>query len=178
MIGRNESTTKGESVTGVALTTALYQRRRNEIWCNLMWWWSILEMLPGIETDRIWLSITLITTTRQHPWHRHMACMRVRPSICQCVFVGAQFDDLPQKGLSKGLQIPEDSSPLHNKTEQCWWGWPWRVSSLQQCLPYSQRSSVLVGTAFSDTHTFHPAPQIYGPTHTHSYTHVITHAAL
>lgn len=54
----------------------------------------------------------------------------------------------------------------------CQWR-KWRgVSSLQKCLPYSERSTVLAGTAFSNTHTFHPALQIY------DHTHVIIHAAL
>lgn len=152
MIGRNESTTKGESVTGVVLTIARYQKRHNEIWCNLMWWQSMLEMLQSIETDRIWISITQITPPQPHvnsaqtDRQTDMARMCVCPSICQCAFV--RFDEFPWKALSKGLQIPEDSSPLERKKEQCWGGLGggWRnrrrVSSLQQCLPYWEKEPV------------------------------------
>lgn len=179
MIGRNESTTKGESVTGVVLTTARYQKRHNEIWCNLMWWQSMLEMLRGIETDRIWISITQITPPQPHvnsaqtDRQTDMARMCVCPSICQCVFV--RFDELPWKALSKGLQIPEDSSPLERKKEQCWGAWRGLEKPEESVKPPAmftllrERASVLAGTAFSSLHTFHPALQIYDHTRTHTH---------
>lgn len=157
------------------LMTAHYQKRHNEIWCNLMWWQSMLETLPS--TDRIWFSITKITppqphiysaqTDRQTDAQTHMC---VCPSICQCVFV---IWCVSLKGIIKGTSNrrrfispwEEEGTVLEGlggveKPEES--AKPPAMFTLLR-----ERASVLAGTAFSNLHTFHPALQIYDHTHKH-----------
>lgn len=159
----------------------LYQKTRNEIWCNVMWWRSELEMLPGIETDRIWISTTLITTTttRQRRSHRQThgrhACLPVYLSVRICAIWWS-----PPKGIiERDFKYQKIHLPLRgsrNSVSAAVEGLEESVKPPAMFTLLRERSSVLAGTAFSDTHTFHPALQIYDLAHTH--THVITHAAL
>ena len=102
--GRNELTTKGEPVTGVVFVTALDQRRRNEIWCNVIWWRRMLEMLASIETDRIWISITLINA-RDGQTQGMQARSPPPPPFCQGAFASVRLDwkiRLPLRGRANG----------------------------------------------------------------------------
>lgn len=158
----------------------LYQNRRNEIWCNVMWWWSMLEMLPGIETDRIWISTTLITTTTTRQRHsrrqthgRH-ARLPVYLSVCICAIWWS-----PPKGIIKGTSNTRRSISPWEEAETVlggrWKNWR-RLSSLQQCLPYSGKDPVSSLVQPSATHIHFIQHYRFMISHTH--THVITHAAL
>ena len=167
--------------TGVVLTTALYQRRRNEIWCNVMWWWSIAgKCWPGLKqtgsgSPLHWTLPRVDTPYADSTWPVYLSVC-----ICACAIWWSS-----PKAITKGASNTRRfTSPWEKRRSDLRGvgkfsgGENWRrVSGLQQCLPYSERSSVLACTAFSDTHTFYPALQIYdlSHTHTHTHTHTLTH---
>lgn len=118
----------GKSVSALVLTTAFYQERQTEIWHNVMWWQSRLEMLHATEPGRMWISVTLITATtaRQHRLHRQTdtwhACvftrLPVRVHLCLRNLM------IPAKnGLSKGLQISEASWEEEGTAIRDFGGW-------------------------------------------------------
>lgn len=179
MIGEKWVETRWQQVSHrLLLTTSVYQHRCNEIWCDVM-------AKHARDASQHWNRQDVDQCYADHQHHcmstplrrtdvytgAHMACLPVYLSACVCA---CAFWWSPQKGLSKRLQIPEDSSPLERRKEHCW-GLQERVGKLEETVKppamftlLRERSSVLVGTAYSCTHTFHPALQIYGHTHTHT----------
>lgn len=123
----------------------------------------------GRDVTRNWnrLDLEQYYTDHQHlPSRETHGMMHVCTSTCQRVFVCGWFDEFTPNWNIKRTLLGGGRGRQWIKCR--------RVSSLQKCLLYSKRSTVLVGTAFSSMHTFHPALQIYD----HTHVHVIIHAAL
>lgn len=124
----------------------------------------MLEMLPSIETDRSWISITQITpASADRHTQRTRVCLPVFLSLCVYDLRGFserhyqrdfryQKIHLPLRGRRNSVAglgggVPEESA---------------RPPAMFTLL--RERASVLAGTAFSNPHTFHPALQIYDHT--------------
>lgn len=114
-------------------------------------------------------------STRARTWH-------VCPSICQRAFVCVHFDDLPKRDYQRDFKYQKIHLPLRwgrnivGGFRKGWGNWR-RLSSLQQCLPYSEKDPVssLVQPSAARIHFIQHYRFTIAHTLTHSYTHTHTH---
>lgn len=175
--------------TGVVLTTALYQKRRNEIWCNVMWWWSIAgKCWPGLKQtgsgSPLHWSLRRVDTPRaDNTWPVYLSVC-----ICACAIWWSS-----PKAITKGASNTRRfTSPWEKRRRNTDLAGGWTSSAVEKTGGECQASSNVYPTP-KDPVSSHVQPSAtrmhfiqryrFMITHTHTEIHthtvdVIAHAAL